>query len=287
MATTIRRGASVVSEAVERSEPDEDGLYPVAPLPAHERIWRHPSEIGAATWASTEPPLALGRGLAMAVSVIGGLLTVTVLWAVLSTNAGTSSSATVAPKGEPSGLLHWVLPKPGEATSTRSAGTSAATITRSSSAPSTAAPTAAQVVAVSVGHAGTLALTTSAAITGRTEVAVNRLDGSTVVGQVLFADLDGIAVLRFDDPSSSAGLGLGPRPEVGNAVQVGRRGESAVVDQRLVNTFHITQTCPTAGSPVVDLDGRLIGLCESAGDGHVRDIQFVRALQDTLAELTP
>ncbi|HVQ52044.1 MAG TPA: hypothetical protein VMS92_18530, partial [Mycobacterium sp.] len=73
---------------MERSEfPDDDasddGAYPPAPLPAHERTWRHPSEMGRATWTHTEPPIAIGRGLLITTGAIGGLLSIAVLWAML------------------------------------------------------------------------------------------------------------------------------------------------------------------------------------------------------------
>ena len=42
---------------VERGEWDEEPEYPRAPLPAHERQWRHPSEQGATAWSQSEPPL--------------------------------------------------------------------------------------------------------------------------------------------------------------------------------------------------------------------------------------
>ena len=72
---------------MERSEPDDDafdeGSYPPAPLPAHERAWRHPSEVGRAVWVHAEPPLTIGRGLLVTTGAIGGLLSLAVLWAML------------------------------------------------------------------------------------------------------------------------------------------------------------------------------------------------------------
>ncbi len=59
------------------------GAYPPAPLPAHERTWRHPSELGRSAWFHTEPPLTIGGGLLLTTSTIGGLLSLAVLWAML------------------------------------------------------------------------------------------------------------------------------------------------------------------------------------------------------------
>jgi S1-C subfamily serine protease len=88
---------------------DDDG-YPVAPVPAHERVWRHPSEIGQAQWVRTEPPLTVGRGLVAATTTFGGLLTIAVVWAMWpSTGSDVTAISTIAPvvdvvaaEGEPS-----------------------------------------------------------------------------------------------------------------------------------------------------------------------------------------
>ena len=74
--------------------------YPDAPLPRHERAWRHPSEIGEATWRSSEPPLAVGRGLLVTTGAIGALLALAVLWAMLPTGAGGGANA-VTTEGDP------------------------------------------------------------------------------------------------------------------------------------------------------------------------------------------
>ena len=73
---------------MDRSEGDDDELYPDAPVPAHERGWRHPSEMGQAAWVNSEPPLTIGRGLSAATGAMGALLAVAVLWAVVPTHAG-------------------------------------------------------------------------------------------------------------------------------------------------------------------------------------------------------
>lgn len=73
-------------------EPDDE-RYPDAPLPRHERAWRHPSEIGEATWRSSEPPIAVGRGLLITTGAIGSLLALAVLWAMLPTGAGGGANA--------------------------------------------------------------------------------------------------------------------------------------------------------------------------------------------------
>ncbi|MEO5900828.1 MAG: PDZ domain-containing protein [Ilumatobacteraceae bacterium] len=77
---------------MEGVEPNEEE-YPGAPVPRHERIWRHPSEMGESMWQRTEPPLSIGRGLLVTSGAIGGLLALAVLWAMLPTNPGAGANA--------------------------------------------------------------------------------------------------------------------------------------------------------------------------------------------------
>jgi S1-C subfamily serine protease len=56
----------------ERESGDDD--YPVAPVPPHERTWRHPSELGTGQMTIVEPQAAFGKGLAAGAAVVGLLL---------------------------------------------------------------------------------------------------------------------------------------------------------------------------------------------------------------------
>ncbi|MEZ5251091.1 MAG: hypothetical protein R2713_18285 [Ilumatobacteraceae bacterium] len=80
---------------MERSGPDDarddawdDESYPPAPLPPHERAWRHPSELAHSEWVRSEPPVAVGRGLLVTTGAIGSALGVAVLYLMLPTGAG-------------------------------------------------------------------------------------------------------------------------------------------------------------------------------------------------------
>ncbi len=73
-------------------EPEDEGYDP-APAPPHERVWRHPSEVGEVAWRRSEPPLTIGRGLLFTTGAIGGLLALAVLWTTLPTGAGSSVAA--------------------------------------------------------------------------------------------------------------------------------------------------------------------------------------------------
>ena len=82
---------------MEPGEREDDEQYPPAPLPQHEREWRHPSEIGQAAWVRNEPPLAIGRGLLVTTGVIGGLIGLAVLWTMLpaTSDGGVTALSTV------------------------------------------------------------------------------------------------------------------------------------------------------------------------------------------------
>lgn len=56
----------------ERESGDDD--YPVAPVPPHERVWRHPSELGGGHMMVVEPQPVVGKGLAAGAAVLSLLL---------------------------------------------------------------------------------------------------------------------------------------------------------------------------------------------------------------------
>lgn len=77
-------------------DPEAWNAYPPAPLPPHERAWRHPSEMGEAAWVRSEPPVTIGRGLLVTSGAIGSALGVAVLYLMLPTAAGTPSARPTA-----------------------------------------------------------------------------------------------------------------------------------------------------------------------------------------------
>jgi membrane-associated protease RseP (regulator of RpoE activity) len=52
-------------------ESDAAPLYPAAPIPLHERTWRHPSELAATSQFVAPPTPELHRGVLIAASLIG------------------------------------------------------------------------------------------------------------------------------------------------------------------------------------------------------------------------
>jgi hypothetical protein len=103
-------GAHYDQRFVEWSEPDDgawedpfdphsegssaarDPEYPSAPLPAHERRWRHPSELGHAEWVQSERTAGLGRGLLITSGAIGCILGLAVVWLMVPGPGGPPSA---------------------------------------------------------------------------------------------------------------------------------------------------------------------------------------------------
>ena len=103
-------GAHYDQRFVEWSEPDDgawedpfdphsegsgaarDPEYPSAPLPAHERRWRHPSELGHAEWVQSERTVGVGRGLLITSGAIGCILGLAVVWLMVPGPGGPPSA---------------------------------------------------------------------------------------------------------------------------------------------------------------------------------------------------
>jgi hypothetical protein len=71
----------------------DDSFYAAAPLPPHERTWRHPSELGQNAWMLSEPPVAIGRGLLVTTGAIGCVLGIAVLWLLVPIGGGLAPTA--------------------------------------------------------------------------------------------------------------------------------------------------------------------------------------------------
>ncbi len=96
---------------------DEEPDYPHAPLPAHERTWRHPSEQGATAWTRSEPPLVVGKGLSVATGTVGAVLAIGLLWLMVPHDnrgggglAEVSSTVRVGPTAEDLSLRQTTIP---------------------------------------------------------------------------------------------------------------------------------------------------------------------------------
>ena len=281
--------------------PDDDlGRYPAAPIPAHERTWRHPSEVGQAQWVQSEPPLVIGRGLMATTGLVGCALGLAVVWLLVpggldqqpvagptvtrSVGAAGVATATVDPP------LDLISPTTALARPTTTVPTTEApshTVTVQASASASAAP------ATAVLLEGTgLLLTTAAAVREQRRVAVE--DASAVVHETSVVGSSGdLVVLTTDAPAGS------PVDVVGfDAIGRADEGDSVVVlgaspmridypaDGEAIELRKPTDAADIAeGAPVVDADGILVALCthDVASDGST-EVRVV-PIADVLASL--
>ena len=102
-------------QPVERSDWDDDDLAPVAPLlPADDRVWRHPSELGPYVAATRSATSERGRsrfGLALVAGSAGALALAGAL-AVTSTSGPADTGPAAGGRGQQSGLLSSSLVAP-------------------------------------------------------------------------------------------------------------------------------------------------------------------------------
>lgn len=238
-------------------DPDDDDrrdVLPPAPLPPHERAWRHPSEIADSTRQEFATALSLesvGRGVA-AFSMSVGLLIVVGLVLLARPTAGSRAEAAE------------VIRLSGADIELASLGSD-----RRDDTP----------MAVMV-EQGPLLVTTRAAVGDRERIRVRLTDGSR-------HDVD---VVHIDEKSSIAILAL-PLDEPGPVVSLPNvpitRGQEVVViserihrlsvmsiaDERGVvigtNNVAFDPYAVAEGAPVIDRSGRLIGLCTHLGDDVV------------------
>jgi S1-C subfamily serine protease len=289
---------------VERSEwPDDDApdgapddasdrrAYPPAPLPAHERQWRHPSEVGRAVWTHTEPPITIGRGLLVTTGAIGGLLSLAVLWAMLpSAGRGGQTAPTVVTSraNDPAGSVATVRAETLVATSldTRAPFTTTvqtgplnapasevSTTTTLDRPQGTVATQGSELIQtpVAVGIGDSLVITTARAVRGRTSMTVTGADGQQHDATVLMVDIHlGLAVLSADPAAANTSYGIGPAANPGDVVTV--MGATPVtanvgVDPLGRLTLDSWAGKMAEGTPVVNADGLLVGMCSHGSSG--------------------
>ena len=298
-----------------RSEWNDDEQDEPAPLPAHERAWRHPSEIGEHAWMHSEPPLAIGRGLTAATGAIGGLLALAVLWTMLPTQAGRGAGATAQStiaKLTETGLV-------AERTTVAVTATSSPTTEPGATASPTTRPVAVNheptessigvvaprplptyqltegntltlgAVAVAV-NGGSLVITTSQAVTADLTVELLLPDGRTETARVLFVDdRSGLAVLAPETAhvveAFTVATSVVPGDQLtffGDVQLTVTVGEDNSVDGSWADDASIRE-----GTPVVNQRGELVALCSHA-DGVARLVQLANLdeLQQAIAAYT-
>jgi S1-C subfamily serine protease len=241
-------------------------------------------------WTHTEPPLTIGRGLLITTGAIGGLLSLAVLWAMLPSAGGGNASPAVVTStaNDRPGPIVTARPETLVATSIESLLPSttvpaAAPVTApvSQPAPTTAAPQPSTTITqrtndfdpvpVAVGVGDSLVITTARAVAGRTSITIAGADGQPHDATVLMVDRQvGVAVLSADAATLTNSYGLGPAAVEGDVVTVlGALPISANV--RVDAAGHLTldtwAESMAEGTPVVNADGLLVGMCSHGAAG--------------------
>jgi len=269
--------------------------------------------MGQQAWATSEPPLTIGRGLTAATGAIGSLLALAVLWTMLPTHAGRSAGvsvrSTVATAGTANSSSSLAAPS-----TTRPTDTTAATDTTeiegptssvdantgSSTAPSveplpTYAVTVGEsvepvAVAVAVNN-GSLIITTAAAVSADNTVELLLPDGGTEEARVLLVDQrSGFAVLAHDTETSLTSFTVATEVVPGDELTFyGAEAVTAVVqDDGTIETISTDPAVPVGdlpeGTPVVNQRGELVALCSHAdGDGTLVPLERLDTLRRALA----
>ncbi len=227
------------------------------PLPPHERTWRHPSEVAAAERRAVQRTLAhrSTRGFAIATGSIG-LVALGVLMILVTPPAQESPvavSATTSPTVTPS--------------STRSTPTRAAT------------PVAARAVphelATPIGD-GHLALMTAPGSTIRRGAELDvQLTNGPVVTAVVSATAPGVVVVSIKSSGSGHAIATAP-PDPDDIVTV-------LAEPPVTIAFAALTTLDAdEGTPVLDDDGDLIGLCSQRhGAGDDQPITLIDVTGDS------
>jgi len=275
---------------------DDDRRH--APLPAHERGWRHPSEVGHQAWTASEAPVMLGRGLSATTGAIGVMVSLAVLWTMMPTEAGRTAAvsvrSTLAMSNTSDVSNSLKLP-----TDTIGSGTvaptiaSPSTVVASTVAPPPPMPTynvqqtkTLEGGAVAVGISGSsLVITTAYAVEADDTVELLLTDGSTAMAEVLFVDqASGLAVLTTtslrEDPVFQVAE-IAPGDEltlIGETTYTFTVGADGTFDQEFAYDDSVRE-----GTPVMNQDGDLVGLCSSSSNNHFVKIGDLAVLQRALA----
>lgn len=297
-------------------QPDDEPTVPNRPLPADDRLWRHPSELGIhgpgapSTWpdtpAGTSPEASTasspdrGRTLAMGVVLIGAVVTLGALWL---TRPG------VEPTGRRGGTARAAV----AATSTSALGVTTVPVAQlvDRVAPSVARleveqdGTWTQATALWVDDRGTLAAS-APALASATQIYVIGTDGRRQLARVIGTDVaTGVTALAVGRtagiPISVAGspprsgtpatvvarMGTGPNAAAEDAV-VRDVGERAIVGDHVYHdAINLDRPLPagTAGSALIDADGAVTGMVVGNAEGEVATIAHATTVVDSASAL--
>ena len=256
-----------VGEHTSPSEPERDD-FPPAPLPPHERTWRHPSEMAAGSGLDLSDSTSfrsVGRGVT-AFSITAGVLVVVGLALIARPVSGRSdASAAIRLSGADIELVSLDDSR--------------------SDAP----------IAVMV-EQGPLLVTTLAAVGDRSQLRVRLTDGSTHDVEVVHVDEStsiAILALPLDEPAPDVSLPNVPITRDQEVVVISERAHRMSVmsladDRRAVIGTRSTTFDPFSvaeGAPVIDRSGRLVGLCTHEGNDVVLiDTNTIQSVLSSLFE---
>jgi S1-C subfamily serine protease len=248
--------------------------------------------MGTAVWTHTEPPITIGRGLLITTGAIGGLLSIAVLWAMLpsagrggfaaptvvASTANDFESTVITARADTLVATSVAVHLP--STTLRTGATNPPTSDPVTSAtiaqdPDTVASESSELIEstpVAVGVGDSLVITTARAVRGRTTITLMGTDGQPHEATVLMVDRDrGLAVLSADAAGSTTSYGIGPAASPGDVVTVmGSTPTAASVSTKADG--HLTldtwgESTPE-GTPVVNSNGQLVGICSHGTSGN-------------------
>jgi len=257
---------------------DDEPEFARAPLPPHERTWRHPSELGPMANHIPAAPNRLPRRMAVGVTLVGAVLGVGLVQLLAPRSGGsvTRVASRDITASTPEGLGSAPEGSTVDTSSARARLTSAVKRTRSMAAAARQSVSTLMVsgsgrAAVPVGD-GRHAITTAGALQPGDRIDVLVGDGSTVAAQVItvLADHD-IAVLELERVIANAVLRISrDAPVDGEHVSVGSRSVDAYV--RIGPNGPVLEggSSLLEGEPIVDDRGRLLGLVARGPDGSAR-----------------
>lgn len=273
---------------------DDDPRH--APLPAHERGWRHPSEVGNEAWLQSEPPIMLGRGLTATTGAIVVMIALAVLWTMMPTQAGRTAVVSVRSTLATSSVVvnSLRLPTDTAGSSTVAPSTAApSTIVASTLAPPQPMPTynlqktkTLEGGAVAVAVSGSsLIITTAFAVEADNTVLLLLDDGSTEMAEVLFVDqASGLAVLATESMPEDLAFKVAeiePGDEltlIGDTTYTFTVGADGTVTQEFAYDDSVRE-----GTPVMNQNGDLVGLCSNSKAEHFVALGDLALLHESLA----
>lgn len=260
-----------------------DSTYPSAPTPPHERVWRHPSELGFAAAAAVDAePVNIGRTgrSLLGVSTVGATVLLAALFVALQPSspdpdaqdviALTNSELRIASFDHPGSLAIEI----------------SADVPRSD-------PMGPDDAVGLLLPDGNFLITTMSAIAEVDAIDVRLTGGQIVRARVVqtYPDLS-VAVLSISERSTSSGpeidvLSIVPRGaefvegqlvmalvDVPRQLRVSGRIDDVLVALQSPTMSDREMSRVSEGAPIVDKSGRLVGLCTHAG-GVLGFIPFV------------